>query len=148
MPSNTGFAKVLINGHFFAKMAYIMKRIKIKIGDLALTAGLNGSTTAGKIWDALPIKSKTSTWGDEIYFPIPVKIKREDGFSQEIVEIGDLGYWPEGNCFCVFFGATPISKPGEIRPASSVNVFGRLESDFEALKEVKEDEEIVIEMLD
>ena len=112
-----------------------------------MTAQLNGSSTAGKIWDILPIKSKTSTWGDEIYFPIPLKAGLEDGFAQEVVEIGDLGYWPEGNCFCIFFGDTPVSKPGEIRPASSVNVFGRLENDWEQLKSIKNDEPIVVEEL-
>jgi len=125
-----------------------MKRIKILIGDtLVLTAQLNGSNTAGQIWDALPIKSVTSTWGDEIYFPIQIKAAIEDGFAQETVEIGDLGYWPEGDCFCIFFGATPVSKPGEIRPASSVNVVGRLESDWEQLKTVQPDEKITIEEL-
>ena len=123
-----------------------MKRIKIKISNsLELNAQLNGSETAGKIWDSLPLKSKTSTWGDEIYFPIPVKAKIEDGFAQDVVEIGDLGFWPEGDAFCIFYGMTPVSKPGEIRPASTVNIIGKLESDWEQLKGVKQDEDIVIE---
>ena len=124
-----------------------MKNIKITLGDLIINARLNGSATAGKIWDSLPIKSFTSTWGDEIYFQIPVKAKLEDGFSKETVEIGDLGYWPEGKCFCIFFGPTPVSHAGEIRPASKVNIIGKLESDWQPLKKIKQDEAALIEEL-
>ena len=125
----------------------LMKNIKITLGDLIINARLNGSATAGKIWDSLPIKSFTSTWGDEIYFQIPVKAKLEDGFSKETVEIGDLGYWPEGKCFCIFFGPTPVSRAGEIRPASKVNIIGKLESDWQPLKKIKQDEAALIEEL-
>ena len=121
-----------------------MKNIIIEIGDLKLRAKLNGSQTAGALWDALPIQSFTSTWGDEVYFQIPVKAPLEKGFMAETVEIGDLGYWPEGRCFCLFFGLTPVSKPGEIRPASAVNLSGKLESDWQVLKTVKEDQNVVI----
>ena len=124
-----------------------MKNIKITLGDLIINARLNGSATAGRIWDSLPIKSFTSTWGDEIYFQIPVKAKLEDGFSKETVEIGDLGYWPEGKCFCIFFGPTPVSHAGEIRPASKVNIIGKLESDWQPLKKIKQDEAALIEEL-
>ena len=128
-------------------LPFLMKNIKITLGDLIINARLNGSATAGKIWDSLPIKSFTSTWGDEIYFQIPVKAKLEDGFSKETVEIGDLGYWPEGKCFCIFFGPTPVSHAGEIRPASKVNIIGKLESDWQPLKKIKQDEAALIEEL-
>ncbi len=124
-----------------------MKSILIKIGDCQFKARLNASASAGKIWDALPIKSFTSRWGEEIYFQIPVNMPVEDGFAQETVEIGDLAYWPEGQCFCIFFGPTPVSGPGEIRAASTVNVIGKLEDDWQPLKEVKDDETIIIEEL-
>ena len=121
-----------------------MKNILIEIGSLKIRAKLNGSQTAGQIWDALPIKSFTSLWGDEIYFQIPVKADVENGFSKDTVEIGDLGYWPEGQCFCIFFGLTPVSKPGEIRPASTVNIIGKLESDWQILKTVQENQNVII----
>ncbi len=124
-----------------------IKNIKIKMGQLEVVAKLNGSATAGKLWDALPMKSFTSLWGDEIYFQIPVKAKLEDGFSKELVEMGDLGYWPQGQCFCIFFGPTPVSKPGEIRPASAVNIIGKVEGDWQILKTVKQDEVVLIEEL-
>ena len=121
-----------------------MKNIIIAIDNLQVRAKLNGSQTAGQIWDALPIKSFTSLWGDEVYFQIPVAAKLETGFSAETVEIGDLGYWPEGQCFCIFFGPTPVSKPGEIRPASAVNIVGKVEGDWQAFKAVRENQTVTI----
>ncbi|MDP8264045.1 MAG: cyclophilin-like fold protein [Candidatus Aceula lacicola] len=122
-----------------------MKNIIIRIGTLEIRAKLNGSQAAGLVWDKLPIKSFTSIWGEEIYFQIPVKCDLEEGFLSETAEIGDLGYWPEGDCFCIFFGSTPISKPGEIRPASNINIIGKIEGDWGVLKSVGENETVLIE---
>lgn len=80
--------------------------------------------TTKAILDVLPFDSKAQTWGDEIYFSIPVDVDEEN--AKEVVELGDLGYWPPGAAFCIFFGKTPASKGDEIRPASRVNVFGKL----------------------
>ncbi|MEM3045970.1 MAG: cyclophilin-like fold protein [Candidatus Bathyarchaeia archaeon] len=99
--------------------------------------------TAEAVWKALPIKGRANRWGDEIYFSIPVKVGEEKG--QEVVERGDLGYWPPGNAFCIFFGRTPASQGDEIRAASPVNVFGRVTGNPEAFKAVKNGEEIRIE---
>lgn len=111
-----------------------VKPIRIILGDLILDAQLNDSPTAQKIWEALPIETSFSTWGDEIYFSIPVAMELESD-AQEIVESGDLGYWPSGNAFCIFFGPTPMSSEGEIRPASAVNMIGRIADDAAQLKE-------------
>jgi hypothetical protein len=111
-----------------------VKPIKIILGSLTLQAQLNDSPTAQKIWEALPIETSFSTWGDEIYFSIPVAMELESD-AQEVVESGDLGYWPSGNAFCIFFGPTPISSEGEIRPASAVNMIGRIIDDATKLKE-------------
>ncbi len=111
-----------------------VKPIRIILGDLILDAQLNDSPTAQKIWEALPIETSFSTWGDEIYFSIPVAMELESD-AQEIVESGDLGYWPSGNAFCIFFGPTPMSSEGEIRPASAVNMIGRIADDAARLKE-------------
>ena len=91
------------------------------------TAVLNEKcpVTSQAILDALPIESKIQTWGDEIYFSIPVDVPEEN--ANEVVELGDLGFWPPGAAFCIFFGKTPASRGNEIRPASKVNVFGKLE---------------------
>ena len=121
-----------------------MKQIRIILGDLVLDARLHDSPTAQKVWDVLPIESSFSTWGDEIYFSIPVDAELERD-AQEVVEVGDLGYWPTGNALCIFFGATPISSTGEIRPASAVNMIGRIGGDATRLKEKMSEELIRVE---
>jgi len=103
-------------------------KIKIIIGKLSMEAALNDSPTAQKIADALPIETSFSTWGDEIYFAIPVDAPLEDTAREE-VDMGDLGYWPTGKAFCIFFGETPVSPPGKIVPASAVNIIGRVLGD-------------------
>ncbi len=103
------------------------RRIRITAGSVSVEAVLNGSATAGAVWDALPLAVPGETWGDEIYFAIPVKAKPES--PRETVELGDLGYWPPGSAFCIFFGPTPVSRGKEIRPASPVDVFGRIVGD-------------------
>jgi hypothetical protein len=121
-----------------------MKRqIRITAGPVSALAELNTTKTAEAIWQALPLKAKASTWGDEIYFAIPVKIELKNG--QEVVNLGDLGYWPEGNAFCIFFGPTPVSKGREIRPASAVNIFGKLIDDPKVFQKVKRGESVTID---
>jgi len=111
------------------------RRIKISAGAVEAEALLNDGATARAIWEALPLSAKAETWGDEIYFSIPLTLKEED--SRDVVELGDLGYWPPGQAFCVFFGPTPASRGNEIRPASSVNVFGRVVGDPKVFKKVR-----------
>jgi hypothetical protein len=111
------------------------RRIRISAGAVSGEAVLNESATATAIWDALPLSAAGDTWGDEIYFAISVKAKPES--PREAVELGDLAYWPPGSAFCIFFGPTPASRGGEIRPASPVNVFGRLIGDATAFKKVR-----------
>ena len=99
--------------------------------------------TAMRIWEALPIEARANTWGDEIYFGIPVDVNPEN--PREVVELGDLAYWPPGNAFCIFFGRTPASRGDEIRPASAVNVFGKAEGDPKVFKKVRSGERVRIE---
>ena len=120
-----------------------MKRIKISTSEVEMEAELNQSETAKTIWEALPIEGKVKTWGEEIYFEIPVKKELENGV--EVVEEGDLAYWPEGQCFCIFFGKTPISTETEIKPASSVNLIGKLLGNPKEFKKVKSGQKITIE---
>jgi hypothetical protein len=118
------------------------KKIRISAGAIEAEAELNGTKTAQAIWKALPIKSRVNLWGDEIYFSIPIKLKLEAG--QEVVNIGDLGYWPDGNAFCIFFGPTPVSQGDEIRPASQVTVFGKVIGDPKVFKKVAEKTKITV----
>lgn len=119
-------------------------RIRITAGGLEVAATLNETDTSQAIAGALPIEASANTWGDEIYFGIPVEAGLEQG--QEIVELGDLGYWPPGRAFCIFFGLTPASRGNEIRPASAVTVIGRVEGDATVFKQVRSGEAITIEM--
>ena len=111
------------------------RKIRITAGRVTAEAVLNASNTAAEIWAALPLDIPGETWGDEIYFGIPVKAQAED--AREVVELGDLAYWPPGSAFCIFFGRTPASRGQEIRPASPVNVFGRLVGDATVFKKVR-----------
>ena len=122
------------------------RKISIKTGDVQLTASLDDTATAQAIWDALPIRAKGNTWGDEIYFAIPVEMGEEN--SREVVALGDIAYWPPGKAFCMFFGPTPVSRGDEIRPASAVNVVGAMEGDLEALKQVPNGAEVTLERVD
>ena len=121
-------------------------RIRITVGEVALEAELNDTATAAKIGAALPVRTSFNTWGDEIYFSIPVDAELDDS-AQEVVEIGDLGYWPPGSAFCIFFGLTPVSEPGRIMPASAVNVIGRVAGDATLFKQAMRAREVVLEAL-
>jgi hypothetical protein len=105
---------------------------------------LNNTRTARAVLDALPITASANTWGDEIYFGITVAADQENR-DQEVVEMGELGYWPPGHAFCIFFGRTPASQGDEIRPASAVTVIGKVEGDPTVFKQVRSGTSVVIE---
>ncbi|MFP4482225.1 MAG: cyclophilin-like fold protein [Thermovirgaceae bacterium] len=121
-------------------------RIRITSGDIVVEGSLSDSGIAASIGELLPLEGKARTWGEEIYFPIPLEQENENG--QETVEMGDIGYWPPGNALCLFFGATPMSAPGEIRPAGPVTVVGRMAGDLSALKEIAEGDDVRVEAVD
>lgn len=111
------------------------RRLVFEIDGQEFPATLHDTPTADAIWKALPLDCTYSTWGDEIYFDCGVRLVPGDG--QETVALGDIGYWPPGSALCLFYGPTPMSGPGEIRPASAVSVFGKLEGDPNVLKSVR-----------
>ena len=121
------------------------KRIRITSVPVVMEAELNQSRTAQRIWEALPIEAPGNTWGDEIYFSIPVDAETDN--AQEVVELGELAYWPPGTAFCIFFGPTPMSRGAEIRPASPVNVVGKLIGDPEIFKQVNDGTVVTIEQI-
>jgi hypothetical protein len=121
-----------------------MRQIKITAGPVAALANLNDSPTADAIWEALPIEGRANTWGDEIYFGIPVSLEASAD-ARETVAVGELGYWPTGNAFCIFFGRTPVSQGDEPRAASPVNVFGRVAGDATIFRQVRNGESVLIE---
>jgi hypothetical protein len=118
--------------------------IRITAGSVSVRGELADSPTGLAIAAALPIRGEARTWGDEIYFPIAVEQKLDDT-AAEVVEVGDLGYWPTGKAFCIFFGPTPASRGDEIRPASAVNVVGRVIGDARSFKAVDDGEAVEVE---
>jgi uncharacterized protein len=118
-------------------------KIRITAGSVTVQAELNDGKTAAAIAAALPIQARGQTWGDEIYFDIGLALAAEA--PREVVEMGDLGYWPPGQAFCIFFGPTPMSRGDEIRPASPVNVVGRVIGDPRSLKSVRSGARVTIE---
>ena len=119
------------------------RQIEISAGDVIVTAVLNDSDTADELWASLPITARAQTWGDEIYFSIPVSAEEADD-SQETVEMGAVAFWPPGSALCLFWGPTPMSAPGEIRPASAVNVMGLIDGDPTVLGGVADGTEVVV----
>jgi hypothetical protein len=120
-----------------------MNKITILAGSVSLPAELNDSPTARQIWDALPIAGSVCTWGDEIYFEIPVMAEQEPDARAD-VEVGELGYWPVGHAFCIFFGPTPASTGERPRAYSPVNVLGRVVGDATLLRTVREGSQVQI----
>ncbi|MFO7996950.1 MAG: cyclophilin-like fold protein [Dehalococcoidia bacterium] len=122
------------------------KKIQIKAGTVGgvveAAAELNETRTAQAIWEILPVEGRANLWGDEIYFSIPLSLELDAG--QELVNVGDLGYWPDGTAVCIFFGRTPVSLGDEIRPASPVVVFGKVIGDATAFTKVAAGAKITI----
>ncbi len=120
------------------------EKIVIKAGGNVFEGELNDSMTGKKIYDGLPIRSNGQRWGGEIYFSIAVSCELEED-SREVLEEGELGYWPPGQAFCIFFGPTPASGGDEIRAASAVNIVGRIKGDLSGLWDVPDGAEVCIE---
>ena len=120
------------------------QKIEIAAGAVRVEAELNDSPSATAIADALPIKARAQRWGGEIYFSIPVKAEIEPD-SRDVLEAGELGYWPPGKAFCIFFGPTPASQRDEIRAASQVNIVGKIRGECASLWDVPDGARITIQ---
>lgn len=127
-------------------MMKMEKRIRIwtkASGSIEAMITAENPKTAEAIWAALPIKGNANRWGDEIYFPISAEIGEEN--ARDEVEVGSVAYWPPGKALCIFFGPTPVSRHGEPRAASPVNVFGEIVGDAAVFRKVRGNEEISLE---
>lgn len=120
-----------------------MRELVIQIGQVSIRARLLNTPTANEIWNALPFNAKAQTWGREVYFNIPVASAREPD-ARDVVEPGEIAFWPDGDAIAIGFGATPISKNGEIRLASPCNVWAEALDDVAALLDVHAGEQISV----
>ena len=125
-----------------------MMKIKIQFANYTVEAPLSDSETAKAIYAALPFTRNVNTWGDEIYFGIPVSVDLEPDAKAE-VSVGDLAYWPNMPAFCIFFGPTPVSSGEKPVAASAVNVFGKLsEVNIQQLRRIPDGENVTISKAD
>jgi hypothetical protein len=99
------------------------------------------------VWAALPLEGAAHRWGDEVYFEVPVHVDEADDAREEMA-VGELGFWPVGDAFCIFFGPTPISAAGEPRAYSPVNPFGMIEGDATVLRTVREGDTVRVSRLE
>ena len=119
-------------------------KIKIFVNDLEVEAELKNTASAKAVYEILHIDGAANRWGDEIYFVIPLKLDLEKD-ATDVVEKGDLAYWPEGCCFCIFFGKTPESTETEIKAASKVNIIGKIIGDPTVFKTVNNGDLLIVE---
>src|SRR5215468_11565965 len=113
-----------------------MPRIRFDFGKLTLDADLLDTPTANAVLVALPISASALTWGEEVYFDVPVRVGREKG-ARAIITPGEIAYWPEGPAIAIGFGRTPISKGDETRLASPCNVFAKAVGSVKVLSKIK-----------
>jgi hypothetical protein len=120
-----------------------MARIRFDFGSLTLDAELLDTPTAKAIAAALPLTASALTWGEEVYFDVPVKVKREPG-ARAVVTPGEIAYWPEGPAIALGFGRTPISQGDECRLASPCNIFARALGNVKMLGKVKAGTKVMV----
>ena len=121
-----------------------MRCVRITVGPVELTAELLDTPTADAIWRALPIASAARTWGDEVYFAVPVDASLEAD-AKDVVEAGELAFWVEGRSIAIGFGPTPISREGEIRLAARTNIWGRALGDVTQLTSANDGDAVTVE---
>src|SRR6476660_3056945 len=124
-----------------------MARIRIDFGSPTLDVELLDTPTAKAVVAALPLTSSAMTWGEEVYFEIPVKVAREKD-ARAVVVPGEIAYWPDGHCIALGFGRTPISRGDEIRLASPCNIFGRAVGDVKVLARVRAGAKVSVRQID
>ncbi len=124
-----------------------MRKIRIKIGEVELTAELLDTPTADAIYQSLPISSEARTWGEEVYFPIPVEVPLEPD-ARDVVKPGELAFWVEGRSIAIGFGRTPISQGDEVRLVTETNIWAKALGDVRQLGTVRDGDVVTVESIE
>ncbi len=122
-------------------------RIRFDFGTMTLDANLLDTPTAKAIVAALPLEASALTWGEEVYFEVPVEVKREKD-ARAVVVPGEIAYWPEGPAIAIGYGRTPISQGSETRLASPCNIFAKALGDVKILSRIKAGARIKVSLAD
>ena len=122
-----------------------MNSIKLKFSNYTLNIKLRSTNTANAIKNILPFKSIVKTWGDEIYFEIPIKKNIDlESDAKDVINLGEIAYWIDGKCIAIGYGKTPISQNNEIRLAAKTNIWGDAVLDVKELRKIRDGDEIII----
>lgn len=114
------------------------RRIRVRAGGVELIAELCEAPTAEALWDVLPVSGRAAKWGDELYFPVAGVLAELEADAREVMEIGEIGYWVQGESVAVFFGRTPASRAEEPRAVTPVNVVARILDDATVLRTLED----------
>lgn len=123
-----------------------MRKARISAGGVTMDIVLRDTPTADALWAALPISGTANTWGDEVYFSTPVSCAREAS-AKDVMEPGEIAFWPDGDAIAIGYGPTPVSTGDEIRLASPSNVWADAEGDVRAFSDVPQGCSIVVTAL-
>jgi len=122
-----------------------MNSINLKFSNYTLNIKLRSTNTANAIKNILPFKSIVKTWGDEIYFEIPIKKNLDlESDAKDVINLGEIAYWIDGKCIAIGYGKTPISQNNEIRLAAKTNIWGDAVLDVKELRKIRDGDEIII----
>ena len=122
-----------------------MNSINLKFSNYTLNIKLRSTNTANAIKNILPFKSIVKTWGDEIYFEIPIKKNLDlESDAKDVINLGEIAYWIDGKCIAIGYGKTPISQNNEIRLAAKTNIWGDAMINIKELSKIKDGDEVII----
>ena len=122
-----------------------MDNINLKFSSYTINIKLRSTKTASAIKNILPFKSIVKTWGDEIYFEIPIKKNLDlESDAKDVINLGEIAYWIDGKCIAIGYGKTPISQNNEIRLAAKTNIWGDAVINIKELNKIKDGDEVII----